>query len=184
MNKLTNEEKNYLLDLAKRSLEAAVRGESLPEDSLENGNLTAVTGCFVTLHKEGKLRGCLGYVEGVLPLYKAIANNAVNAALKDHRFPNVKPEELCDISVEISVLSTPLAFEYTSIEDLLNQITPEVDGIILEKGGYRSTFLPQVWKQLPDKILFLEHLAQKAGLSKDDWRSASYRKYQAYHFAE
>lgn len=180
----TENEKNILLKIARESLTASVKQESYSLPSIDSDKLNEVTGCFVTLRKGKSLRGCIGYIEGVSPLYKAIADNAVNAALKDYRFPPVEEKELPEISIEISVLTKPKVFSYNDEDDLLNQITIGVDGIILDYQGHRSTFLPQVWDEIPDKVMFLEHLSRKAGLGIDDWKKASYRKYQAIHFEE
>jgi AmmeMemoRadiSam system protein A len=138
----------------------------------------------VTLTKAGELRGCIGYIEGVKPLYQAVIDNAANAALRDPRFPAVGPEELDDIRVEVSVLSRPEPLSYDDPDELLGRLVPGRDGIILRKGMCQATFLPQVWKQLPDKKQFLRRLALKAGLAGDGWRDADYRRYVALHFQE
>ncbi len=183
-NELSDDDKSFMLTLARDALNRAVKGEKPPVPK----DIPAVTqqncGCFVTLTKHGNLRGCIGYIEGIKPLYQAIIDNAKNAALGDPRFPNVTPDELKNIKVEVSVLTPPEPFEYTDPDDLLNKIEPHVDGIILKKGMRQSTFLPQVWDQLPDKVTFLEHLAMKAGMGRDDWKDAQYKKYQAIHFEE
>jgi AmmeMemoRadiSam system protein B/AmmeMemoRadiSam system protein A len=181
---LTESDKVFMLKLARDALDRAVKGEKPPEPE----NVPPVTqessGCFVTLTKHGDLRGCIGYIEGIKPLYEAIIDNAKNAALGDPRFPNVTPDELKDLRVEVSVLTPPEPIEYTDPDDLLSKITPGVDGIILRKGMHQSTYLPQVWDQLPDKVGFLQHLAMKAGMDRDDWKDAQYKKYQAIHFEE
>ena len=141
-------------------------------------------GCFVTLTMGGNLRGCIGYIEGIKPLYEAVIDNAKNAALGDPRFSNVSPGELSKIKVEVSVLTKPEPLEYDGVDDLLGKLEPGRDGIILRKGYSQSIYLPQVWDQLPDKVEFLEHLSRKAGLGKDDWKSAQYRRYFAIHFEE
>ncbi len=180
----SEEEKLQLLSIARKSLIAGVTKASYDLPNINNKKLEEITGCFVTLRKGSALRGCVGYIEGVSPLYKAIADNAVSAALRDYRFPPVTEDELEGISLEISVLTKPEPFEYRDVDDLLLKISPGKDGIILDYQGHRSTFLPQVWDELPDKIKFLEHLSRKAGLGEDDWQKASYRKYQAIHFEE
>ncbi len=181
---LSAEDRNYLLTLARKALNSAVtegntiEAEYVPEFSRQ------YCGCFVTLTIDGRLRGCIGYIEGIKPLYQAVVDNARNSALGDPRFPNVVPDELDRITVELSILSRPSALEYSDEHDLLAQIISGEDGLILQKGYRQSTFLPQVWDNLPDKVQFLEHLAMKAGLSKDDWKTASYRRYKAIHFKE
>ncbi len=183
-NDLSPDVKAFLLKLARQNLEAAVKGlpPVVPKDP------PAVTkenrGCFVTLTERGQLRGCIGYIEGIKPLYEAVIDNAMIAALEDPRFPEVKPDELAGIEVEVSVLSTPVPLSYTSPQDLLDKLVPGVDGIILSKGYHSSTFLPQVWEQLPDKVDFLEHLSVKGGMPADGWKTADVKCYRAVHFHE
>jgi AmmeMemoRadiSam system protein A len=138
----------------------------------------------VTLTKGGNLRGCIGNIEPVKPLFQGVIDNARSAALSDPRFPPVTPDELKDIVVEVSVLTEPTPLSFSSPQDLLEKLVPERDGIILEKGMARSTFLPQVWEQLPDKVEFLEHLAMKGGMQRDGWKTATVKRYFAIHFSE
>lgn len=181
---LTNDEKAYLLSLARDALNAAVKGDALPSPKDPPPITKELCGCFVTLKKHGELRGCIGYIEGIKPLYEAIIDNAKNAALKDHRFPRVKEKELKDIDVEVSVLTKPEPLEYSDPDDLLNKIVAGEDGIILRKGWNQSTYLPQVWEQIPDKVQFLEYLSRKGGMSSDGWKSAEVKRYRAIHFEE
>jgi AmmeMemoRadiSam system protein B/AmmeMemoRadiSam system protein A len=182
--KLSDDEKRFLLQLARDALNRAVKKEKPPEPKEIPAIAKELCGCFVTLTVKKELRGCIGYIEGIKPLYEAIIDNAKNAALQDPRFQPVTPGELSGITVEVSVLTKPTPIEYTSPEDLLGKIRQNVDGIILKKSFYQSTYLPQVWDQLPNKISFLEQLAMKAGLDGNDWKTATYKKYQAIHFAE
>lgn len=177
-------DQNFMLLLARDALTKAVKGEKPPRPESIPARAQEVSGCFVTLTKKGSLRGCIGYIEGIKPLYQAIIDNAKNAALGDPRFPNVTAKELDNIKIEVSILTKPEPIIYNNANDLLKQIVPYEDGIILKKGYRQSTYLPQVWDQLPEKISFLEHLAQKAGLNKNDWKKAEYKKYQAIHFEE
>jgi AmmeMemoRadiSam system protein A len=183
-NDLSPDVKVFLLKLARQNLEAAVKGlpPVVPKDP------PAVTkenrGCFVTLTERGQLRGCIGYIEGIKPLYEAVIDNAKNAALEDPRFPEVKPDELAGIQVEVSVLTAPVPLAHTSPQDLLDKLVPGVDGIILSKGYHQSTFLPQVWGELPDKVDFLEHLSLKGGMPADGWKTADVKRYRAVHFHE
>jgi hypothetical protein len=177
-------DKQWMIVLARNALDRAVHGDGPPVPEHIPETTKELCGCFVTLKKNGDLRGCIGYIEGIKPLYQAIIDNARNAALSDPRFSPVVPDELTDIRVEISVLTRPEPFDYRDPDDLLKKIRPGIDGIILKKGFNQSTFLPQVWDQLPDKITFLEHLAMKARLGRDDWKDAQYKKYQAIHFEE
>jgi len=176
--------KAFLLRLARQNLDAAVRG--LP--AIVPDSPPAVTredrGCFVTLTKRGRLRGCIGFIEGIEPLYEAVIDNAKNASLKDPRFSIVTPGELSEIKIEVSVLTKPEPLIYANPQDLLNQLVPGKDGIILTKGYHQSTFLPQVWEQLPDKVSFLENLSVKGGMPADGWKTAEVKRYRATHFQE
>jgi len=181
---LTDEVKGYLLRLARRSLEASVRSSELPSPRdfpLPSGEQS---GCFVTLTIHGELRGCIGYIEPIIPLYRAVMENARNAALADPRFPQVSPDELPSITIEVSVLSQPVGIGYRDPADLLSKIVPKVDGIILQGGPHQATFLPQVWEQLPDPVQFLEHLSLKAGMERDGWKSSTVKRYRVEHFRE
>jgi AmmeMemoRadiSam system protein A len=118
----------------------------------------------VTLMKDGKLRGCVGSLEISRPLGEDVAANARAAAFEDPRFPKLTPEEWPACAVEVSVLSAPKPIRFADEADLLEQLRPGEDGLILEHEGRRATYLPQVWEGLPDKRRFLEELARKAGL--------------------
>jgi MEMO1 family protein len=184
MDTLSPETKSFLLKLARTSLEAAVRGgkTALPQDvppmTKEN------RGCFVTLTENGSLRGCIGYIEPIKPLGQAVMENARNAALSDPRFPAVTAAELGSINVEVSVLTKPVPLEYNDPQDLLDKLVPHADGVILQDGFHQSTFLPQVWDQLPDKTAFLEALSLKGGMQRDGWKKANVKRYRAEHFSE
>ncbi len=124
---------------------------------------------FVTLNERGELRGCIGSLEAYRPLVADVAENAYNAAFRDPRFPPVTPDEFDALRIHVSVLSEPEPMDFTDEADLLAQIRPGVDGLILEDRGCRGTFLPSVWEQLPDKREFLTHLKLKAGLPPNYW---------------
>lgn len=124
---------------------------------------------FVTLSINGKLRGCIGSLQAHRSLFEDLKSNAVNSAFHDSRFPPLRASEFELLSVHISVLSSPTALKTMSENELLKGLRPNIDGLILEEGAYKATFLPQVWEQLPNPRLFLEHLKQKAGLPKDYW---------------
>lgn len=118
---------------------------------------------FVTLHYEKDLRGCIGSLIAHKKLLEDIIHNAVSAAFHDPRFIPLQEEELSHIILEVSLLSKPEILEYEDFADLTQKVRPKKDGLILEYGAYRGTFLPQVWEQLPTPELFLEHLSLKAG---------------------
>ena len=125
---------------------------------------------FVTLKIDGQLRGCIGNLEPVDSLLESVTRNGLQAAFHDHRFSPLKPEEFNRISIDISILSSPEPLAYKDGDDLLARLKPGVDGIILKLGKARATFLPQVWKQLPQPRAFMEHLCLKAGLARSAWR--------------
>ncbi|RIZ68084.1 MAG: AmmeMemoRadiSam system protein A [Methylococcales bacterium] len=131
--------------------------------------LTEHRASFVTLEKNHQLRGCIGMLEAVRPLVKDIAENAFSAAFRDPRFPPLSRDEFKDIEIHLSLLTVPERLLFTSEQDLINQLQPAVDGLILEETYHRGTFLPSVWEQLPDPKTFLRHLKQKAGLPADYW---------------
>jgi len=124
---------------------------------------------FVTLTKHGQLRGCIGSLEARRPLIEDVRANAEAAAFHDPRFPPLDANELDDIRVEVSVLSPMQPFIVANEQDAIRRLRPGVDGVVLEFGARKATFLPQVWEQLPDPALFLAHLKQKAGLPADFW---------------
>ncbi len=181
---LSAEVTSFLLKLARESLEAGVTGRPPPQPSNPPETTKNRRGCFVTLTMAGRLRGCIGYIEGIKPLYEAVIDNAKNAALSDPRFPSVTPAELPRIRVEVSVLTPPVPLDYKDPQDLLDKLVPNQDGIILTKGFHQSTFLPQVWDQIPDKVQFLEELSLKGGMPADGWKTASVKRYRAIHFQE
>ena len=124
---------------------------------------------FVTLTRHGDLRGCIGSLEARRPLLEDLRANALAAAFGDPRFPPLGEEELDGIQVEVSILSRPEPVGFRDEADLLARLRPGIDGVILEHGWHRATFLPQVWEQLPEPRQFLAQLKRKAGLASDFW---------------
>ncbi len=124
---------------------------------------------FVTLTQDGELRGCIGSLEAHRPLAVDLEENARAAALRDPRFPPLTAAELPRTRVEVSILSRAEPMRFKDEQDALGQLRPGVDGVILEYGWHRATFLPQVWEQLPEPWQFMAHLKRKAGLSADFW---------------
>lgn len=119
---------------------------------------------FVTLKKNGELRGCIGSLRAQRPLAEDVASNAVAAATRDPRFPPLSADELAGVDIEVSLLSEPEFLDFDDERHLLAQLRPGTDGLILFSGCRSATFLPQVWEQLPDPRTFLAALKQKAGL--------------------
>jgi AmmeMemoRadiSam system protein A len=181
-------ERKFLLDLARTTLARVATNGSLPEVSAKDmtPKLAGTKACFVTLTENGELRGCIGHILPQEALYQAVVDNARNAATRDPRFQPVRPDEVNKIKIEISVLTEPQPLHFSSPEDLLNKLQPGEDGVVLQIGSRGATFLPQVWEQLPDKVDFLNHLAQKAGCAPDDWRgrNVSVSIYHVEAFAE
>jgi AmmeMemoRadiSam system protein A len=124
---------------------------------------------FVTLKKKGELRGCIGSLEARRPLLQDVKSNAVAAAFRDPRFPPVAWGELDELTVEVSLLSPMSSIEFASEEDAITQLRPFEDGVVLVHSGTRTTFLPQVWEDLPHPAEFLRQLKRKAGLPADFW---------------
>lgn len=132
---------------------------------------------FVTLTIGGRLRGCIGMLEACRPLAEDVAANACAAAFEDPRFDQLTKKEFEKLEIHISVLSPPEELTFSSEEDVLRQIRPGTDGLILQEGFRRGTFLPSVWEELPEKELFWAHLKRKAGLPTDYW-SATLRVFR------
>lgn len=127
--------------------------------------------CFVTLNKDGKLRGCIGSIQAHRPLLTDAAENAGRAAFRDNRFQPLTKEELREnhISMHISVLSRQVPMTFTDEADLVSQLRPGLDGVVLQDQGKRGVFLPTVWDQLPEPDKFFTHLKRKAGLPDSHW---------------
>ncbi len=143
-------------------------GEKVPPFELDQW-LQEPGATFVTLQMHGKLRGCVGSLLAQRPLREDVETNACAAAFHDSRFAPLSRHEYPDIEIEVSLLSTMESLAFENQKHLLTLLRPGVDGVVLEYGWQRGTFLPQVWEQLPDPKTFLVHLKQKAGLSADFW---------------
>ncbi len=170
--KLTDQEKQTLLQLARQSIELAVKG--LPKINLNLADfsdpLREEGASFVTLTEAGELRGCVGALESYQPLVQDVCEHAVAAALEDYRFRPVQLAEIPFLQIEVSRLTRPEPLPYTSPEELLRLIRPGVDGVIIRDGNRRATFLPQVWEKVPDKAQFFNHLCLKMGGPANLWQ--------------
>jgi hypothetical protein len=166
---LTQEEKEALLAIARDTLETHVRGKDIPNPLAGKYPITdrlkRKSGAFVTLKKKEMLRGCIGYILPIAPLYESIQQNTINAAVHDTRFSSVSVEELPEIHIEISVLSEPLKIAS------YKEIKLGTHGIILKKGFHQAVFLPQVAPEQGWNVEeTLSHLSLKAGLRIDAWK--------------
>lgn len=167
---VSDDDANVLLDIARQSIREAVTNKAvLDVDTTQVApTLLARHGVFVTLRRNGELRGCIGTLDPQKNLAQDTAEYARRSATQDPRFPPMSVHELTDLDIHISVLSEPTPIEFTDEADLLAKIRPGVDGLLLETPTNRGTFLPAVWKTLPDPQQFLDHLKSKAGLPRKE----------------
>jgi hypothetical protein len=156
-----------LLTIARSAIAERLGLSRLGEASHETLQQPGAT--FVTLKHSGQLRGCIGSLQAVRPLGVDVRDNAIAAAFRDPRFAPLAADEFEDTSVEISLLSAGERIEVANEDDLVARLRPGVDGLILEYGLHRATFLPQVWEKLADPREFLAALKQKAGLPEGFW---------------
>ncbi len=174
IDEITEEEGKALVRLARKAIEEHLKTgleidlKEIPYDSWKKKGASFVT---LEVSPTHQLRGCIGSILPHRPLYKDVIQNAIAAATSDPRFLPVSPEELRNIKVKVSVLSYPQPLKYRDPYDLLQNLKPFEDGVILKYGNHQATFLPEVWEQLPEKTKFLSHLCMKAGLPEDCWLS-------------
>ena len=187
MSNLTPEDRKALVTLARSAIAAeldetaAVQRPQVLSEAMEEKR-----GCFVTLHKKGRLRGCIGTIEPARSLVENVEENARNAAFRDPRFPAVDAGELAQIDLEVSVLSVPEILTYEDPNDLIQKLIPGTHGVIISRDWHSATFLPQVWDQLPEPQTFLSHLCRKAGMDANCWQDADVivKVYRAEYFSE
>ena len=176
-----------LMAVARRSIEHGLAtGRPLPVVPSEyHRDLKAVRASFVTLQLRGQLRGCIGHLEAVQPLVVDVSENAFAAAFQDPRFNPLTAQEWPSVDIHLSLLTRPEPMRFQDEADLVRQIQPGVDGLILQDGPNRGTFLPSVWESLPQAADFLSHLKLKAGLPANHWsgRVEVYR-YRTESFGE
>lgn len=167
---LGTRDKVFLLRLARQTIERRLAGKPLPAPEVSRGPLTEPRGAFVTLKKGNELRGCIGHVVGIEPLWQSVRDNALNAAMHDPRFPPLEATELPQVEIEVSAL-TPLRPVASAEEVRVGE-----HGVMIERGPYRGLLLPQVpieygW----DRQTFLDHTCRKAGLPAGCWRDPGTR---------
>lgn len=176
-----------MLDIARLSIESGL-ADDIPLQ-LDSDNLASILsiplGVFVTLTRFEVLRGCTGALESSDPLAQSVANCAFNTAFHDHRFPPLGAAEIENIRIEISMLSEPESLVVTDRVDLLNRLRRQEDGLLMEDGHHRATFLPRMWDIISDAEEFIDHLLIKAGLPGDHWSATiRFKRYQSLSFCE
>ena len=163
-------DREVLFRVARESLEAHLKGEKAALPQATSKTLSQPSGVFVTLHRGGRLRGCIGYLEAMKPLLAAVQEMAVAAAFQDPRFPPLRQDELADLDVEISVLSPMCQIKH------IEEIQVGRDGIYLERDPCRGLLLPQVATEYGwDRTTFLKQTCVKAGLPPDAWEDPATR---------
>ena len=184
--RVSEQDGRLLLGLAGEAIERELH--HLPEqDLLLQGipeHLWQEGAAFVTLNLHGKLRGCIGHLQASQPLVEDVVQNARHAAFRDPRFAPLTDAEFPELEISLSLLSSSEPLNFSSEEDLLRQLRPGIDGLILQDGAQRGTFLPSVWESLPDPADFLRQLKLKAGLPADSWSdSLIASRYTTQHIA-
>lgn len=168
---LTKEQGNTLLQVAKQSIEHGLeKGKPLavkPSDYAEE--LQKVRATFVTLEIYNNLRGCIGTLVATHPLVSDVAYHAHAAAFSDPRFSRLRRDEFPLLDIHLSLLTEPESMSFDSQEDLIQQLRPGIDGLILTDGIHKGTFLPSVWESLREPRDFFNHLKRKAGLPVSHW---------------
>ena len=178
--------KDYLLSVARESIECELSNQKYrPTLPTEFYQLAEEAATFVTLKTASdSLRGCIGTLQAHEPLFLSVSHNAKAAAFSDPRFPAVNSTEWPTLKLSISILSAAKPMSVSSEQDLLQQLTPGVDGLILREQRRSSTFLPSVWDELSDKQEFINHLKIKAGLAADYWSDTmQFLNYQTFSFS-
>ena len=162
----TPEHKQQLLSIAHDSIRHGLVHHPVTLDNYPEP-LREVRAAFVTLHKQARLRGCIGTTMAVAPLAVSVSDNAYSAAFRDPRFKPLTEKEFHDIHISLSILTPSEEITFTSESDLLAQLRPGMDGLIIERHTRKATFLPSVWISLKDPETFLHQLKLKAGIMSD-----------------
>jgi hypothetical protein len=163
-------EQQRLLATARASIAYGLRQHGVPALAVNDvpERLLQPGASFVTLSLRGVLRGCIGSIVATRPLIEDVNCNAYAAAFNDPRFSAVSAQEIAELTLSLSILSTPRSMSYMNEEDLVAQLQPKIDGLVIAGGERRATFLPSVWDTLPRPVDFLSHLKRKAGLMPQD----------------
>lgn len=184
---LTEAQQRTLLRIARAAIaHGCEHGRPLPVAAADHEPaLREPRASFVTLKLQGQLRGCIGSLEARRALVEDVAENAYAAAFRDPRFAPLSSGELAAVDISLSLLTRPEPMQFADEADLLDQLRPGEDGLVLRDQGRRSTFLPAVWQSLPEPARFLRELKRKAGLSPNHWSaSIEFERYQAEHIEE
>ena len=160
-----------LLDIAQQSVRHGIKTGNCPNVEVVSfpHPMRTHRRTFVSVHTGGSLRGCVGSLAPNNPLIADVVQNAFRAAFEDKRFKPLTEADLADTKISVSVLSTPRAMAFRNEADLVAQLQPDTDGLILQDGNKRGIFLPIVWEQISEPQQFLRHLKNKAGLPLDHW---------------
>ena len=187
-DQLSDQEKKYLLGLAREALTLGVRGVKLPDLDVRSSapKLRQPGATFITLTKNKELRGCIGSLEATRPLAEDVRIHTIAAALEDYRFPPVVFDEVPMVLIEISRLTTPTKIDFNHPDEAKSIIRPGIDGVVIRKGGRRATFLPQVWEKVPEIDIFLGMLCRKMGAASGCWQEEGVEiyTYQVEKFIE
>jgi len=184
---LSESDREQLLEIARRSIESGLAGDNALQlgNESSSGSLSIGLSSFVTLTRSGTLRGCVGSLEPSGPLAQSVADSAFKAAFRDSRFAPLEAGEFEGLRIEISVLSQLEPLAVTNRADLMNRLRPGEDGLLLQDGNYRATFLPKMWGMFSNPEKFLDRLLVKAGLPGDYWsETISFKRYRALSFEE
>lgn len=180
-----NYDRKLLLGLARDSISQGLRSGRPPEPDLatSTAELSTRAAVFVTLILHGRLRGCIGSTEPVAPLLRAVTDSAFKAAFRDRRFAALTAAEFADIKISVSILSAKEPLNFDSEADLIRQLRPGTDGLLIACGQRSATFLPSVWETLPAPAQFLAQLKRKAGLADSESPTNAWR-YTAQYFSD
>jgi len=188
MDSFNETEQKLLLSVAANSIKyGLLERVALPvhKDNFDDPKLKVDRATFVTLEINNQLRGCIGSLVAMHPLINDVAHNAFAAAFQDPRFPSLNEKEFEQLDIHISILSESEPMSFSSEEDLLSQIRPGIDGLILSDNFQRGTFLPSVWESLPNTNDFLRHLKTKAGLAENYWSDTlKVERYTTFSFGQ
>lgn len=182
---LSDRDRATLKEIARESILHGLGAGSPLEVAAESFTplLRKEAAAFITLRREGRLRGCIGSLTARRPLVVDVAENAYAAAFRDPRFSPLSEEEFPEVDIHISVLTPPVELPAPDRAGLLRALRPGMDGLLLQDPPHRATFLPQVWESLPEPERFLDELLKKAGLSPGHWsESLTFQRYSVEEF--